>query len=252
MIGHRIAHDLHRRHATVHQTTELSPRLRRVELTLEEGAASVPWVDMAVADHVKLAFAGEGPLDLSGQRPLVTRDYTVRAVPHPERLVVDMLLHGSGDAGRAPGSRWAATATPGAPVGVLGPRGSRVFPSDRERYVVLGDESAHPAIARWLEEAPASARVDAVISSEDGTTAELPARSGGSVTVTSDAHALADQLRDLAPQPGDLVWAAGEATAMLHLRRAAKELGLARDDVHIDGYWKVGVAGRDHHAPLEQ
>lgn len=38
---------------------------------------------------------------------------------------------------------------------------------------------------------------------------------------------------------------------MLTVRQAVREFNLSPDDVEIQGYWKAGVAGRDHHEPLE-
>ncbi|HEY8590820.1 MAG TPA: SIP domain-containing protein, partial [Naasia sp.] len=48
------------------------------------------------------------------------------------------------------------------------------------------------------------------------------------------------------------VWAAGEATALLPVRRYLRShLGLGKDQAKVDGYWRRGVAGLDHHAPLD-
>ena len=250
MVGLRIRHDLHRRRGAVAAVDDLSPRLRRVTIALDEGSAPVPHIPMAVGDHVKLAFPHPetGQLELDGPERPVLRDYTIRAVPEPGLVVIDFLLHGTG-----PGSSWASRAGVGSIVGVLGPRGSHMMPDDRPRYLVLADESAHPAAARWLEEAPVGAEVHVVFETEDGGTANLPERPGASVTIVAgtDGSGLVRVLTALSPEPGDLVWAAGEATAMVAVRRTAKSLGLGKDDVQVDGYWKRGVSGRDHHSPLE-
>lgn len=246
MIGHRIRHDLHRRRGVVSHVDELSLRLRRVTVALDPDAAPVPLVPLAVGDHVKLAFPHPETGELAD--PPVLRDYTIRAVPDERHVVVDVVLHGTG-----PGSTWAAAATDGTPVGVFGPRGSHVMPADRNRYIVLVDESAYPVAARWLEEAPDTARVEVAIETPDGTVAELPARPSGRVTVLAgaDGSGLVAHLEGLRPAMGDLVWAAGEASAMLAVRKAAQALGVAKDDLEVHGYWKHGIAGRDHHAPLE-
>lgn len=249
-MGERIRHELHRRHGAVTTVEELSPRLRRIGIALDPGSAPVPHLPLAVGDHVKLAFPhpDTGELDLdSAERP-VLRDYTIRAVSAEGQLVVDVVVHGEG-----PGSSWAQGATAGTRVGVLGPRGSHLMPADRRRYLVLADESAHPAAARWLEEAPEDAEVHVVIETSDGATADLPRRQQSSVTVVNatGGSGLVQALLSLEPQRGDFLWAAGEAGAMLAVRKAVKDLHLDRDDVEIDGYWKQGVAGRDHHAPLD-
>jgi len=251
MIGERIRHDLHTRLGAVSEVSDLSDRLRRVRITFEPGTAPVPHIPLAVGDHVKLAFPhpDSGELDLEGGERPVMRDYTIRAVPDEDSVIVDVVLHGSG-----PGSTWARGAGVGTRVGVLGPRGSHVMPADRSRYLVLVDDSAHPAAARWLEEAPDGAEVHVVLETEDSLTADLPTRAEASVTVVAGANgtALVRELIALGPRPGDLVWAAGEAGAMLAVRQTAKGLGVAQDDLEVDGYWKRGIAGRDHHAPLDE
>lgn len=255
----RIRHELHVRAATVAYVVDLAPRMRRVGVALSPGAAPVPWTHLAVGDHVKLAFPdATGDLRLPAQpgvrpgpdtpRPIL-RDYTVRAVPDAGHVVFDFVLHGDG-----PASGWASAAKPGSPLGVLGPRGSRVMPGDRPRYLCLVDATALPAAARWLEELPADAVVDIAVEGHPDTICALPDRPGATFTHVegTDGSGLVAHLADRRPVAGDLVWAAGETSSMLAVRRAAGELGVARGDLDVQGYWKHGVAGRDHHAPLDE
>lgn len=259
-VRQRISHELHARRGVVATVSDLSPSLRRVTVALAEGEPAVPWVPLAVGDHVKLALPhpGTGELNLprrgskdqAGPQPRPTlRDYTVRAVPDPRHVVIDLVVHGSG-----PGSDWAASAVPGTAVGVLGPRGSVLMPGDRPRYLCLVDGSALPVAARLLEEVPADAVVDVAVQAAAGAVPVLPRRAHRLVTVVpgNDGSGLAAHLRTQNPAPGDLVWAAGEATSMLAVRRAAKAIGVSGEDLEVHGYWKRGVAGRDHHAPLEE
>jgi NADPH-dependent ferric siderophore reductase len=45
---------------------------------------------------------------------------------------------------------------------------------------------------------------------------------------------------------------AGEATRLIPLRRLLRELlPDGREQVSASGYWRRGVAGLDHHAPLD-
>lgn len=259
-MGEVIRHELHARRGTVADVVDLAPRMRRVTVALADGAPPVPWHRLAVGDHVKLAFPDPRTGDLKlperpGQRPAadaprpVLRDYTVRAVPDPGHVVFDFVIHGSG-----PASTWAEQAEPGASIGVLGPRGSRVMPGDRPRYLCLVDSTALPAAARWLEEAPADAIVDVAVEGPADTICALPDRPDSTVTHVegTDGSGLVAHLADRRPVAGDLVWAAGETSSMIAVRRAAGELGVARDDLDVQGYWKHGVANRDHHAPLDE
>lgn len=257
MLGTKVAHKLSGRRAEVSKVEDVTLTYRRLTLRLAPGESSVPWVRMAVGAHVKLVlpdpvtgsvtFPSWGP---GSGRPVggsPVRDYTVRAVPDDTHLVVEVVLHGDG-----PGSTWAASATPGTPVGVLGPRTSTVLPADRERYLCLVDSSGLAAGARWLEEAPGDADVELVVEGEAPSwlTWSHP-RARVTHVEDEDGTGLAGQLARLAPRPTDLVWAAGEATSMVRVRTAARALGVESENLVVHGYYKRGVAGRDHKAPLD-
>ena len=48
------------------------------------------------------------------------------------------------------------------------------------------------------------------------------------------------------------VWAAGEAGALVPVRRHLKGgVGLPAENLSLHGYWKQGTQGLDHHAPLD-
>ncbi|QIK67768.1 siderophore-interacting protein [Nocardioides sp. HDW12B] len=89
------------------------------------------------------------------------RTYTVRALrpgPTGPVLVVDVVVHEPGpDTPQGPGCRWAATARPGDRVVVVAPRRGLPFggiefdPGDAGRVLLVGDETAVPAIASVLE-----------------------------------------------------------------------------------------------------
>lgn len=90
---------------------------------------------------------------------LASRRYTIRR--HDLRagtIEIDFVLHA--DAG--PGSGFAARARQGDRIGMLGPGGGSA-PLDRDWYLLAGDETALPAIARILETLPTTARGVAVI-----------------------------------------------------------------------------------------
>lgn len=93
------------------------------------------------------------------------RTYTVTDV-HGEgadtRLVVDIVVHEDhGDSG--PGARWAMQATPGDRVILMGPRRGHTYggiewsPGTASRLLVVGDETAVPAVRGILRDLPADA-----------------------------------------------------------------------------------------------
>jgi len=165
--------------AAVHR---LSPTFVRVELTAPELADF--GVDGPTLDQrIKLVFAAEGkPL------PTLTHDdqwyaawlavpeedrgnmrtYTVRAVVGEgagTRVVVDLVTHGTDGHGEAgPGSRWAAAAEVGSRVLLVGPRRGHGFggiefaPGADDRLLLVGDETAVPAVLAILEQVGEGAR----------------------------------------------------------------------------------------------
>jgi NADPH-dependent ferric siderophore reductase len=257
-----VWHDLTPRLLEVRRVHRLSPRMVRVTLGGEQldgfryGAPD---------DHVKVFFPepgadlpvmptlGEDGLEPPppGQPLPVFRDYTVRYLrPEQRELDIDFALHGHG-----PGGSWAAAAEPGQRLGILGPRGSNVVPLSFDWYLLAADETALPALAAWLEHLPEKARVFAFIEVADAAEEQpLETRADAEVrwlhrTAEPGANDLLDRaVKGLQLPAGDgYVWIAGEAGSLKPIRRYLRGLGLNRDWLEVDGYWKRGVVNLDHH-----
>jgi len=168
----RVRHTLVFRHVEVLAVQDITPSMRRVTFGGEELDG---FVSAAPDDHVKLFFPVNGePLprptmgaeglqfpDGAARPPM--RDYTPRHFNTLARtLDIDFVLHGDG-----PAASWAATAAPGQVIGLGGPRGSMLVADDFDHYVMVGDETALPAIGRWLEELPASTRATVLVEIAD-------------------------------------------------------------------------------------
>ncbi|MCL3861027.1 siderophore-interacting protein [Actinotalea sp. K2] len=259
----RVSHELVARSLTVHRVEDLTPSLRRVVL----GGPDLAGFDApGPADHVKVFFPhdphGEPRLPVvDGGRwvnhddpALLYRDYTVRGHVEPGALVIDMVLHPHGPAGR-----WAAGARPGQRLGVLGPRGSALPPLDRAWYLLAADETGLPALANWLDLLPASTTAHAFVE-VGGPGDEIDLRSDARTEVTwlyrRDAPAgtvtlLADAVATLTlPTGPGWAWAGAEAATVRAIRRTLRdERGMDRDSVQMTGYWRVGEANFDHHSP---
>ncbi|GAB3247159.1 siderophore-interacting protein [Nocardioides dilutus] len=101
------------------------------------------------------------------------RTYTVRAVVgsgEDTRLVVDIVLHDDHDGGKVgPGSAWASRAKAGDRLVVMAPRrghpygGIEFAPGEARRVMLVGDETAVPAIAGILRDLPADATGTALL-----------------------------------------------------------------------------------------
>jgi len=272
-------HDLAARRARVARVARLAPTVVRVTFTGDD-LAGLP--AEGPEDHVKVFFpdpaTGElhAPRMVDGalQRPTsgvsVSRDYTPRALRRTAdgaELDLELVLHGVDDGAPAgPASSWAASASEGDELVVAGPRGSRGVPAGIDRLVLVADETAMPAAARWIEQAPDGVELTVILdlADEDADAyADAPAPDGGP---SPFARASVERLYRV-DGPGQVeeavrsldlaggatyVWAAGEATTLIPVRRyLRRELGLQHDQVKVDGYWKRGVTNRDHHDPLD-
>jgi NADPH-dependent ferric siderophore reductase len=92
------------------------------------------------------------------------RDYTPRRYDLDTlELDIDFVLHGDG-----PASTWAEQAKPGQFLHIGGPRGSMIVPDMFDSYLLIGDETALPAIARRLESLAANRKALVVIEVENG------------------------------------------------------------------------------------
>lgn len=188
-----------------------------------------------------------------GVRP-VMRNYTVRAfrprtVDAAAELDVDFVLHGTGPTA-GPASRWAAAAQAGESV-VLIDEGLRFNPERGvDRVLLVGDETAAPAIAGICASLPATATGTVILeapTTED--VLEFPAPAGIEVRcIARDADAkpgtaALEALQALpAPTSGTHAYIAGEQELPTSARRHLVALGMDKHAISFLGYWRVGAA----------
>lgn len=240
----RVRREVRRRTLTVAAVEALTPRMRRIRFTSPDLA---DFVSAAPDDHVKLflpASAGDG----GGVTQACMRDYTPRAFdPERETLTIDFALHEAG-----PATRWALAARVGDALEIGGPRGSVVVADDFDWYLLIGDETALPAIGRRVEELRAGVPVITVAAVATAAEAQAfetradwrpawVARDGGT---RDDATLLRAALTDLELPTGDgCVWIAAEARTARSLRGYMIEIrGHPADWVKASGYWLRGEA----------
>jgi NADPH-dependent ferric siderophore reductase len=222
--------------ATVVAVADLTQRMRRITVQ----ASAMIGVAIRPAQDVELLLR-----EPSGRR--VKRRYTIRyARPDVGELDLDVLLHGDG-----PGARWGSAARPGDQIEFQGPRGKLELRT-AAAHLLIGDESALPAIAAICEALPHIEPAHAVIEVQDATD-ELPV--GAPVRWVHRGNAPsggADLLRaavdDLEIQPDVHAYLMGETRAMVALRAVLEARGVGHDAIFVKGYWNVGrpdrLAGR--------
>lgn len=197
--------------------------------------------------YVKLAFPTS-----DSDRPLL-RTYTVRAWDEVTgELTLDFVVHG--DAGVA--GPWAAAAAPGDEVAMRGPGGGYTPAGDAGWHLLIGDETALPALAVALEQMPAGAHVVVVVEIADDAeqqalaTAHLDAavhwvsraRHGGApgaALVAAVADLDLEQHAALRGPPQTFVH--GEAGAVRALRRSLPDrVQIVPREHSFSGYWRLG------------
>lgn len=116
----------------------LTPQMLRIDFTSKDLAG---FRSPSPDDHIKLFFP------TSGQDSPAMRDFTPRAWDSVAgRFTLEFALHADG-----PAVTWAQAAAVGDLLEIGGPRGSTVVPDDFDWYLLVGDASALPSIARRLE-----------------------------------------------------------------------------------------------------
>ncbi|MCE3033164.1 MULTISPECIES: siderophore-interacting protein [Streptomyces] len=255
----KVRYPIRVRRTEVVRTTTVGAGLLRVTLG---GPGTEGFEAHSPIDHVKLLFPEpDGSLRLpepdgdllKWPRPAPTsREYTVRRYdPEAGEIDIDIAPHEGGLA-----SDWAQRVRPGAVLHVAGPPGGLIVPPVYDRYLLVGDITALPAIARWLEELPRDAKGWAFIEVADAAEQiELSAPAavevrwlhrGDRPAGTGDALERAVTAVPVAKGERLYAWIAGEAGQIKPLRRWVRdELRLDRGDYEITGYWKRGIADFD-------
>jgi len=245
-------------HARVLTTHWLTPGLIRLELG-DGNLADFSMPDATDA-YVNIAIPPPGapygevfePAQVKAEHPEHTwparRRYTVRSWdPQTRRLIVDFVVHG--DHGVA--GPWAAAARPGSVLVFEGPSGGYRPDPNADWHLLVGDESALPAIAASLEALPPD--VPAVVRLEcDGPEHEVDLPSPAALDVewlyrtgeAGDADLLPGAVRDLVFLRGRVhAFIHGEAEEIRAIRRnLLVDRGLKRADMSCSPYWRRTMA----------
>ena len=252
----RVRHPLKFRLLQVKRVQPLTPHLIRVTFT---GDDLHDFESASFDDHIKVFFpapgadkpvlpsAGpNGPVFPEDQPRPVARDFTPRRYDRAAReLDIEFAMHEAG-----PAATWAAQAKVGQYLGIGGPRGSLVIPTGFDWHLLIGDETALPAIARRLTELPAGTRVAAVLEVADpsarmnfDTEAELHAVWRYRSESPYRGAALLQAVRETyLPEGEGYVWAAGESATMRAVRyHLCTERGVDKSRIRAAAYWKQGA-----------
>ncbi|MBL8506214.1 MAG: siderophore-interacting protein [Methylobacillus glycogenes] len=194
----RVRHALKFRLVQVKAIQPLSASMVRVTLAGED---LHDFASSAFDDHVKVFFpqpgedkpvlpsmGAEGPVFPTGVPKPEARDFTPRRFdPIAGELDLEFAFHPElGDLHHGPAARWAAQVKVGQYLGIGGPRGSRVLNQSFDWWLLIGDETALPAIGRRLEELPADSQVTVLLEVENAAARiALPETSAATVSAAT-------------------------------------------------------------------
>lgn len=239
--------DLRFRTVTLSAREWLAPDFVRVRLT---GGDLEGFDSPGSDDHMRLFFPTGPVSSIEEMRAAPSREYTPLAWG-ADWLDVEFAVHG--DAGIA--APWAATAPLGSSIGVGGPRGSMVLTGAPGSWLLVGDETAIPAIRRFAALMPAdvSARIvletasagreidiDAPIDVEWLHRGDAP--SGSALIAFLDELTAEDSIGD-----DPFVFIAAEQSIVRPGRALLERWGIDTARAVVKGYWKRGEA--EYHAP---
>ena len=249
---------------------DVTPNMRRLTIGSDEldaarvdGLDRPPFRSIGFDDHVKLVIPRPGhQLPVLGEQQestfawnrevfSQTRDYTVRRWdPEAATFDVDVVRHDSGLA-----ADWAYACHIGHRIDFAGPKMSSEVVADVDWHFLAGDETALPAIARWLEEAPARTRARVYIEVPTGDDRqEIDTNADADITwlirgsvPAGHSRLLLESVQQTEFPPGRVfAWCAGEALTMAPIRRhLRKDVGLPKADVEVVGYWRRASSPSD-------
>lgn len=249
----RVRHPIVVRTLQVSHIEHLNPNYVRMRLS---GPDLAGFISAGFDDHVKLFFAenghelvkpevGENGVSYpEGSVKPAARDYTPRYYNATEGyLEVDFVLHDEGPAGL-----WATQAQLGDELTLVGPRGSMIIPTAYSWHLLVGDETALPAISRRLTELPDHVIPMVVLELDDSALAQhLPEHPLAQVQVV--AHSPQGELLTQAvaalqlPDGLGYAWAAAESTVVKNVREVLVEIhGLNNKQVKASSYWRAATS----------
>ncbi len=178
--------------------------------------------------------------------PYEVKAYTVRRYDLDRNEIdLDVALHGKGL-----GDYWAQHAEPGQTVLVGGAWGSTIYEGTMDHLIMIGDETALPAIGHTIEKQAFTSNIIVVAEVRDerehqefvpspdvNVTVHWVYRGEG---VPGKNGVLESAVRELVPLlPNTLYWGMGESATMRSIRRyLADDLGVHRKALSLGGYWK--------------
>lgn len=240
------------RHLRLSARDTLAPGFVRLRLTEAMPGELAGFIAPGGGDHVRVVVGTPDgsaiEIDEDGNPLGESRTETV--VDHDvERgyLDLDVLVHGVPGAERGIIGAWAARAPLGSPAVVMGPKGSVVMTGAPGEVLIAGDDSALPAVRRYLRMLGPSITGDLLLETRHDVRAlgiEPAAGLRVSILTPDDdrpSAALVAALESL-PAPVEplerFVFACGEQSLVSPVRAVLKKWSIDVERAVVKGYWR--------------
>jgi NADPH-dependent ferric siderophore reductase len=229
------------RSASLLSRTWLTPAYVRLRMAGPElRGFTAPGAD----DHVRLFLAPPGsaaPPTPEQWREFDSREYTpVDNDPEADWIDFDLLVHAVGT-----GSEWAANAPLGSVCAIGGPRRSNTVAGEPDALFLAGDETAIPAITRFLRQRRPGMPARVVVEvSQDNVQVPLPVDDATDLTVlVRPGKRLAEMLAGLdatdRPIGNVLAFVAAESAVVPVARELLQDRwGIPSEALIVKGYWR--------------
>jgi NADPH-dependent ferric siderophore reductase len=229
----RVRHETRRRDLELKAVERVGANFVRVTLS---GPELDGFTSLGYDDHLKLFVDPDA-------EPPVKRDFTPRSYDEStQELVVEFFIHDGGAA-----SDWVKKASLGSRATIGGPRGSMIVPMDYDWYLLVGDETAIPAIARRLEELPVGAKVIALVQATDARDQRSFATlAAADIRWVATGDELVAAVRGLELPAGEgFAWCGTEGGDMVRIREILiNEKGHSLDHLRASSYWRLADMDR--------
>jgi NADPH-dependent ferric siderophore reductase len=236
----RVTWDTRRRWLDVIEVSFITPRMLRICF---ESPGLHDFMSISPDDHIKLYLPIQGHGDEKCRR-----DYTVRNYDRNTGiLTIDFALHDAG-----PATEWALQARPGDILEISGPKKSMVVADDFDWYLLVGDETALPAIGRRVESLRQGVDVTTIVLVTDESDHQTFATDAKwtqkwvyrNDPLPGDADLLCQALGEMGLPPGEgYVWMAAEAQVIGTLRKfMVEDLKHPETWLKASNYWRRTAA----------
>ena len=228
---------------TVSGVTDITPAMRRIQVT----AAELKDFRFLPGQDLSLAFVRD-------DGATVRRRYTIRRFIPDRRLIdLDFVMHGDG-----PGVRWAQSATAGATIDAIGPRGKITLDSNADWHLFAGDATAVPGALAMIEALPSDVAARAFLQ-VDNADERQPFKENSSVQRviwhfgSGTGQTLVSALSEATlPHGRGHAYLAGEVALVLALKDALLMRGWSPEQISAKAYWNRGRANAGNGEPEQR